>query len=344
MVSRIGILTGGGDCPGLNAAIRAVVRRALQDNLLCFGFHGGWTGVIDVEASPLDLAATRGLLHRGGTMLGTSRVDPFREERGVERIRESMDIHRLDGLIVIGGEGTLAAARRLHDDEGIPLIGIPKTIDNDVAATELTIGFSTAVDIATEAVDRLHSTAESHDRVQVLEVMGRHAGWIATFAGMAGGADSILIPEVPFDIAEVSRHLKHRAATGRDFSIVVVAEGAVPAPGTLEVPEVPTDEFGRPRLGGLSHTVAAEIEERTGFEARVTILGHVQRGGTPNATDRMLATRMGVRAADLAKEGRWGTMTALHNGVVDAVGLAEATGGIKTVPPGLYEVAAVFFG
>jgi ATP-dependent phosphofructokinase / diphosphate-dependent phosphofructokinase len=344
MAGRIGILTGGGDCPGLNAAIRAVVRRGLQDNLMTFGFHGGWNGLLDLESMPLDLAATRGLLHRGGTMLGTSRVDPFRAERGVERIREALEIHRLDGLVVIGGEGTLAASRRLHEDEGIPIIGIPKTIDNDVAATELTIGFPTAVDIATEAVDRLHSTAESHDRVQVLEVMGRNAGWIATFAGMAGGADSILIPEVPFDIEQVSRHLRHRVATGRDFSIVVVAEGALPVEGTLEIPENPTDEFGRPRLGGLAHTIAAEIEERTGFEARVTILGHVQRGGTPNATDRTLATRMGVRAADLAMDGRWGTMTALQCGKVDAVTLAEATAELKIVPPRLYDVAEVFFG
>jgi ATP-dependent phosphofructokinase / diphosphate-dependent phosphofructokinase len=344
MVSRIGILTGGGDCPGLNAAIRAVVRRALQDNLLCFGFHGGWTGVIDVEASPLDLAATRGLLHRGGTMLGTSRVDPFREERGVERIRESMDIHRLDGLIVIGGEGTLAAARRLHDDEGIPLIGIPKTIDNDVAATELTIGFSTAVDIATEAVDRLHSTAESHDRVQVLEVMGRHAGWIATFAGMAGGADSILIPEVPFDIAEVSRHLKHRAGDrpglldrggGRGSRA-----GARHARGSRGAHRRVRAAAARgPVAHGRGRDRGAHRVRGPGHDPRSRAAGRHAERDRPDARDPN-----GVRAADLAMEGRWGTMTALRNGVVDAVPLAEATGGIKTVPAGLYEVAAVFFG
>ncbi|MEX0705123.1 MAG: ATP-dependent 6-phosphofructokinase, partial [Nitriliruptoraceae bacterium] len=251
---------------------------------------------------------------------------------------------RLDGLVVIGGEGTLSASCRLYEDEGIPIIGIPKTIDNDVAGTESTIGFATAVDVATEAVDRLHSTAESHNRVQVLEVMGRHAGWIATHAGMAGGADAILIPEVPFDIDAVARHLQHRADTGRDFSIVVVAEGATPVEGTLQIPEVPTDEFGRPRLGGLAHTVAHELETRTGYEARVTILGHVQRGGTPSAVDRVLATRMGVRAAALAVDEQWGQMTALRGGVVVPVSLAEATAELRTVPENLYRVAEVFFG
>ncbi len=344
MTSRIGVLTGGGDCPGLNAAIRAIVRRGTQSDVHTFGFRGGWHGVLDGEAQPLTLASTRGLLHRGGTVLGTSRVDPYREDRGIERIHETLRTHRLDGLVVIGGEGTLSASRRLFEDEGIPIVGIPKTIDNDVGGTEATIGFATAVDIATEAVDRLHSTAESHDRVQVLEVMGRHAGWIATYAGMAGGADAILIPEVPFDIDAVARHLRHRAASGRDFSIVVVAEGATPAEGTLQIPEVPADEFGRPRLGGLAHTIAHEIEDRTGYEARVTILGHVQRGGTPSAVDRVLATRMGVRAAALAIDGEWGQMTALRNGVVVPVPLAEATAELKTVPEALYRVAEVFFG
>lgn len=344
MVSRIGVLTGGGDCPGLNAAIRAIVRRAITYNVTTYGFRGGWKGVLALEIEQLTLASTRGLLHRGGTVLGTSRVSPYFVDGGVERVAEALDVHRLDGLIVIGGEGTLSAARRLHDDAGIPIVGIPKTIDNDVDGTESTIGFSTAVDIATEAVDRLHSTAESHNRVQVLEVMGRHAGWIATRAGMAGGADAILIPEVPFDIAQVARHLKHRAGTGRDFSIVVVAEGAMPKEGTIEIPESPRDEFGRPKLGGLAFTIADEIEERTGFEARVTVLGHVQRGGTPNPTDRALATRMGVRAVDLAVQQQWGRMTALRNGMVSGITLAEATTRLKTVPEGLYEVAEVFFG
>jgi 6-phosphofructokinase 1 len=344
VVSRIGILTGGGDCPGLNAAIRAVVRKADQHNVQCFGFPEGWQGVIENQAQQLTLGTTRGLLHRGGTILGTSRTDPYRVDAGVERIQDTLEIHRLDGLVVIGGEGTLAAATRLHVDEGVPIIGVPKTIDNDVGATELTIGFITAVQVATEAVDRLHSTAESHNRVMVLEVMGRHAGWIATYAGIAGGADAILIPEKPFDIDEVGRHLKHRVGQGRDFSIVVVAEGAQPEPGTMEVPEPPKDEFGRPRLGGIGHTIAHEIEDRTGFASRVTILGHVQRGGTPEPVDRVLATRYGVRAVELAMDGAWGAMTALVGSEIVAVSLAEATKELKQVPASLYEVAEVFFG
>lgn len=344
MVSRIGLLTGGGDCPGLNAAIRAVVRRAESRNVMTFGFHNGWAGVLAGQAEQLTLASTRGLLHRGGTVLGTSRVDPYREEAGIQRIHDALEIHRLDGLIVIGGEGTLSCSRQLCDDEGIPVVGIPKTIDNDVAATDLSIGFVTAVDTATEAVDRLHTTAESHDRVMVLEVMGRHAGWIATYSGIAGGADAILIPEHPFNINEVSRHIKHRAAIGRDFSIVVVAEGAVPVEGTLELPEPELDQFGRPRLGGIGHVIAHEIEGRTGIEARVTILGHVQRGGSPSPLDRVLATTLGVNAVDMAMEGAWGRMAALRGRTVVPVGLAEATAGLNTVPRGLYSVAEVFFG
>jgi ATP-dependent phosphofructokinase / diphosphate-dependent phosphofructokinase len=344
MVSRFGILTGGGDCPGLNAAIRALVRRADQSNVATYGFRNGWQGVLELEAEQLTIASTRGLLHRGGTVLGTSRVDPYRERDGVRRIQEALEVHRLDGLVVIGGEGTLAAAARLHADEGLPLIGIPKTIDNDVAGTELTIGFLTAVSTATEAVDRLHSTAESHNRVMVLEVMGRHAGWIATFAGMAGGADAILIPEVPFDMDAVGRHLKHRAGVGRDFSIVVVAEGAEPVPGTMSLPDHPTDEFGRPKLGGIGHTIAHEIEARTGFPARVTQLGHVQRGGSPVPMDRSIATQMGVRGADMVIAGEWGRMTAYHAGRIDPVELADIAGRLKAVPEELYRVAEVFFG
>jgi phosphofructokinase-like protein len=344
MVRRLGLLTGGGDCAGLNAAIRAVVRRAEQDNIAIFGFRNGWKGVLEGETERLTLASTRGLLHRGGTILGTSRVSPYYETDGVAGVRQAMDVHRLDGLIVIGGEGTLSASLRLHRDEGIPIIGIPKTIDNDVAETELSIGFLTAVRVASEAADRLHSTAESHDRVQVLEVMGRHAGWIATYAGMAGGADVILIPEFPFDISAVARHLQHRAGTGRDFSVVVVAEGAQPQPDTLVIPEVAKDEFGRPRLGGISHTIAHEIETRTGFEARVTILGHVQRGGTPTAVDRVLATRMGVQAVEAASAGAWGTMTAQRCGRVEQVSLESATQELNRVPADLYHAAEVFFG
>ena len=344
MVSRFGILTGGGDCPGLNAAIRATVRRADQQNVTTFGFRNGWEGVLQSEVEQLTLASTRGLLHRGGTVLGTSRVDPYRERDGVRRIEDALEVHRLDGLVVIGGEGTLAAATRLHVDEGLPIVGVPKTIDNDVAETELTIGFLTAVATATEAVDRLHSTAESHNRVMVLEVMGRHAGWIATFAGMAGGADAILIPEVPFDIDAVGRHLRHRAGVGRDFSIVVVAEGAEPVPGTMELPEHPMDEFGRPKLGGIGHTIAHEIESRTGFDARVTQLGHVQRGGSPVPMDRTIATRMGVAAAELAVADEWGKMTAYQSSLVIPVDLEEVAGQHKGVPESLFRVAEVFFG
>ncbi len=344
MVNRIGILTGGGDCPGLNAAIRAIVRRADHHNIQTFGFRDGWKGVLQSETEQLTIASTRGLLHRGGTLLGTSRVDPYREDRGIERIREALDVHRLDGLVVIGGEGTLSASTRLYEDEGIPIVGIPKTIDNDVNGTDLTIGFLTAVDTATEAVDRLHSTAESHNRVMVLEVMGRHAGWIATYAGMAGGADAILVPEVPFDIDAVARHLKHRAGSGRDFSIVVVAEGAMPKEGSMELSEPPKDEFGRPKLGGLAHSIAHELEERTTFPCRVTILGHVQRGGTPNPMDRVIATRFGVKATDLARSGEWGMMTGFRDNRVLPVPLKEATAELKTVPEKLYRVAEVFFG
>lgn len=344
MVNRLGILTGGGDCPGLNAAIRAIVRRADQENIQTFGFTDGWHGVLDNNVRELTTSSTRGLLHRGGTILGTSRVDPYREEDGVARIKDALEVHRLDGLIVIGGEGTLSATTRLSVDEDIPLIGIPKTIDNDVNATELTIGFLTAVDTATEAVDKLHSTAESHNRVMVLEVMGRHAGWIATFAGMAGGADAILIPEVPYDIDAVCRHLKHRAGMGRDFSIVVVAEGATPVAGTMELADHELDEFGRPRLGGIGYQIANEIEKRTDFSARYTILGHVQRGGTPNPMDRVLATRMGVKALDTANRGQWGMMAGVERAVVRTVPLQEATKELKVVPEPLYRVAEAFFG
>lgn len=344
MVRRIGLLTGGGDCSGLNAAIRAVVRRAEQENVTVYGFRDGWKGVLEQETEVLDLRATRGLLHRGGTALGTSRVSPFYEPDGVRRVQEAVEVHGLDGLVVIGGEGTLSASRRLHAEAGVPLVGIPKTIDNDVAGTDLSIGFLTAVRVASEAADRLHSTAESHDRVQVLEVMGRHAGWIATYAGIAGGADAILIPEVPFDIDAVARHLRHRAGTGRDFSVVVVAEGAQPVPGSLTLPESPTDEFGRPRLGGLGHTIAHELEARTGFEHRVTILGHVQRGGTPTPVDRIIASQMGVGAVDAVLDGAWGMMVGVEGPELVRVPLADATRELKRVPTDLYRVGEVFFG
>jgi len=344
-IQRIGVLTGGGDCPGLNAVIRGIVRRGVEDhNLSVVGFRNGWQGVLEAATVPLTIESTRGILHRGGTMLGTSRTDPISIDGGVGRILDALEVHRIDGLIVIGGEGTLSAATHLHRDHGIPIVGVPKTIDNDLGGTDYTIGFATALDIATEAVDRLHSTAESHNRVMVLEVMGRHAGWIATYAGMAGGADAILIPEQPFDIDKVCRHLKRRHGTGRTFSIVVVAEGAVPAAGTMELPDYDLDEFDRPVLGGLASHLGPIIEQRTGFSTRVTILGHVQRGGRPNAADRVLGSSMGVRACDFAQQQRWGTMTAMRGYSVVAVDLREATASLKQVPKEIYEVAQVFFG
>jgi 6-phosphofructokinase 1 len=343
--SRLGVLTGGGDCPGLNAVIRAIVRRGIDaHNLRLYGFRDGWRGVLEAVAEPLDFQATRGILHRGGTILGTSRTDPIAAERGVERILETLEVHGIDGLIVIGGEGTLSAATVLSSEHGVPIVGVPKTIDNDLGGTEFTVGFSTALDIATEAVDRLHTTAESHTRVMLLEVMGRHAGWIATLAGIAGGADAILIPEQPFDVEAVARHLKRRHGTGKAFSIVVVAEGAVPADGTMSLPEYDNDEFGRPVLGGIANVLAPVIEEMTGSETRVTILGHVQRGGTPSAFDRVLGSNFGVAAVDLAAEGRWGTMVAMRGNAVVPVPLSEATATLKTVPAQLYETARTFFG
>jgi ATP-dependent phosphofructokinase / diphosphate-dependent phosphofructokinase len=345
VTSRIGVLTGGGDCPGLNAVIRAVVRRGIDaHNLGVWGFRNGWQGVLDAAATPLNFEATRGILHRGGTILGTSRTDPIAADDGVARIREALDVHNLDGLVVIGGEGTLSAATALWEDHGIPIVGVPKTIDNDLGGTDATIGFATALDIATEAVDRLHSTAESHNRVMLLEVMGRHAGWIATYAGIAGGADAILIPEHPFDIDRVSRHLKRRHGQGRSFSIVVVAEGALPAEGSLDLPEYDLDEFGRPVLGGIGAFLGPLIEERTGFATRVTILGHVQRGGSPNAVDRVLGSTMGVAAVDCAAMGAWGKMIGARGNSMRAVELAEATRKLKTVPQEIYDVAEVFFG
>jgi 6-phosphofructokinase 1 len=341
---RLGVLTGGGDCPGLNAAIRAVVRRGVRAHDVEFvGFQDGWKGVLDDECEPLGVPETRGILDRGGTILGSSGTDPIRAEDGPDRVHATLERHELDGLVVIGGEGTLKAAVPLAD-RGVRIVGIPKTIDNDVSGTEMTIGFMTAAQIATDAVDRLHSTAESHDRVMLVEVMGRHAGWIAIHAGMAGGADAILTPEQPFDLDEVSDHLRHRHATRRSFSIVVVAEGATPIEGTLDLPAAALDENGFPRLGGLASRLAPEIEERTGFATRVTILGHLQRGGSPVAFDRVLATRFGIAAADLAAGGGWGRMVALHGAQIRDVPIADAVAVRNLVPLELLGEAAVFFG
>jgi phosphofructokinase-like protein len=345
-MARVGLLTGGGDCPGLNAVIRAVVRRGVAEGEHSFvGFRYGWAGVLEDEAIELTLQSTAGILPRGGTILGTSRTNPFAGDRdGVAAVRRTMERRALDALIPIGGEDTLGAALRLHQ-AGIPVVGVPKTIDNDLAGTDVTFGFQTAVQIVTDAIDRLHSTAESHNRVMVVEVMGRHAGWIATHGGIAGGADAILVPERPFEIEQVCAHLRRRHALGRSFSIVVVAEGALPSDGSLEPrADAPTDAFGHARLGGIGVMLEHEIEARTGFETRVTILGHVQRGGTPVAFDRVLATRFGVAAIEAVAAQRFGTMVALRGTQIVSVELEEALREPKLLDPALYETAELFFG
>ncbi|HST56472.1 MAG TPA: 6-phosphofructokinase [Solirubrobacteraceae bacterium] len=342
---RVGVLTGGGDCPGLNAVIRAVVRRGLGAGEHSFrGFRYGWAGVLAGDAIELTLQSTAGILPRGGTILGTSRTNPFAGgDDGLLRVREAFERERLDALVPIGGEDTLGVALRLSHG-GIPVVGVPKTIDNDLGATDVTFGFNTAVQIATDAIDRLHTTAESHNRVIVVEVMGRHAGWIAVHAGMAGGADAILVPERPFDIDAVCASLRRRHAHGRTFSIVVVAEGATALAGTLQTRSGGQDAFGHARLGGIGVALESEIEARTGFETRVTILGHVQRGGTPTAYDRVLATRFGVAAMDAVAAGRFGQMVALRATEIVEVPLEEALREPKLIDPKLYETAEVFFG
>jgi 6-phosphofructokinase 1 len=341
---RIGILTGGGDCPGLNAVIRAIVRKGIDRyGHAILGFRDGWRGPLENDYHELTIESVRGILPRGGTILGSSRTNPFKREDGADRIRATIESLRLDGLIAIGGEDTLGAAARLAA-AGVPVLGVPKTIDNDIGATDQTFGFDTAVQVASDAIDRLHTTAESHHRNLVVEVMGRHAGWIALHSGMAGGADVILIPERPFDIEEVCRLIRRRHSRGRYFSIVVVAEGATPAAGTLEVVHTGEDEFGHARLGGIGALLEREIEERTGFETRTTVLGHIQRGGTPTAFDRVLATRFGSTAIDAASEGRWGMMVSLRGTRIELVPLEDAVSELRTVPVEDYEAAAAFFG
>jgi ATP-dependent phosphofructokinase / diphosphate-dependent phosphofructokinase len=341
---RIGMLTGGGDCPGLNAVIRAVVRKGIDeygDQLV--GFRDGWRGVLENVQDELTIESTRGILPRGGTILGSSRTNPSKREGGVDLVAQNLERHRLDGLIAIGGEDTLGAANRLSE-AGINVIGVPKTIDNDLGSTDQTFGFDTALHVATEAIDRLHTTAESHHRILVVEVMGRNAGWIALHSGVAGGADVILIPEIPFDIEEVCRLIGRRHGRGRYFSIVVAAEGAMPKKGTMSVATGELDEFGHPRLGGIGQALEREIEKRTGFETRATVLGHVQRGGTPTAFDRVLATRLGLAAIEAAHAGRWGTMTALRATEIELVQLADAVAEVRRVPVEEYERYGVLFG
>ena len=337
---RLGILTGGGDCPGLNAVIRAVVlhgKRRWGDEVV--GFRDGWRGVVDDDAFTIAPERASRILSRGGTILGTSRVHPFMTDDGPRRAAETLQRRGVEALIVVGGEGTLSVANRLHRDHGMALVGVPKTIDNDVGVTQLTFGFETAVQTATDAIDRLHTTAESHNRVMVVEVMGRHAGHVALWAGIAGGAAAILVPEIPFDIAAIGADLHRLQAEGARSSVVVVAEGARPLPGTLDVPEPGVDEYGHVRLGGIGAIVAAEIERRIGTETRVTVLGHVQRGGTPTAFDRVLCTSFGVAATDAVHDGAWGQMVAVSDGRVVLVRLAEATEALKPIPRELWDVA-----
>jgi phosphofructokinase-like protein len=339
---RIGVLTGGGDCPGLNAVIRAVVRKgAATYGHELVGFRHGWRGVLERELVPLTIAGTRGLVHRGGTILGTSRTNPFAEQ--VARVLATLDAESVDALVTIGGDDTLGVAARLAG-EGVASVGVPKTIDNDLSATDFTFGFQTAVQIATDAIDRLHTTAESHDRVMVVEVMGRHAGWIAVYSGIAGGADVVLVPEEPFDVDDVCAQINQRHAHGASFSIVVVAEGAVSKGGGHTTQSSEVDAFGHVRLGGVGNALAQEIERRTGYETRVTILGHVLRGGTPTAYDRVLATRFGVAAIDAVHDGAFGVMVALRGTRIVRVPIGDAVGTAKTVDPDLVDVARVFFG
>ena len=340
---RIGVLTGGGDCPGLNAVIRAVVRKGIGVYGHEFvGFRDGWRGPLQAETMPLGIPEVRGILPRGGTILGSSRTNPVKVEGGIETIRRNMADLGVDALIAIGGEDTLGVATHLHA-AGVPVVGVPKTIDNDLSGTDYTFGFDTAVTVATEAIDRLHTTAESHHRVLVVEVMGRHAGWIALHAGMAGGANVILIPEVPFDIERVCAAITSRFST-RYAPIVVVSEGAVPQEGTMELVSGDLDAFGHVRLGGIGDRLAKEIEVRTGAESRAVVLGHIQRGGTPTPFDRWLATRFGLHAIDAVHEKDWGKMTALRGTDIVRVPLADATRQLKLVDLKLYAEAEVFFG
>jgi 6-phosphofructokinase 1 len=337
----LGVLTAGGDCPGLNAVLRGVVARATsRHGLEVVGVLDGWDGLMDGRVRPLDRPAVRGILQRGGTILGTSRRDPYVHGDGYASVRGTLQANGIEALVVIGGDGTLRTAQRLHE-EGLPVVAVPKTIDNDIAGTDVTFGFDTAVQVATEAIDRLTTTAEAHNRIMLVEVMGRTKGWIAVHAGIAGGADAILIPEAPYDLEEVARIIRTRHRHGHRYSVVVVAEGVEPPAGDLVVQ---LDAFGFERLGGVAHAIAPQLEALTGFETRVTVLGHVQRGGTPSAFDRVLATRFGVAAADLAVEGRFGSMVSLRGAEMVAVPLADACVEIRGVPPSLYDVARTFWG
>ena len=340
---KIGVLTGGGDCPGLNSAIRAIVRKSIQDNDTVTGIRYGWKGLLENDYSELDIYSISGILPKGGTILGTSRTNPYKKENGPQIIKKNFEELGLDALIVIGGEDTLGIAEKLFH-EGLNIVGVPKTIDNDLSATDFTFGFDTAVNIVTECIDRLHTTAESHNRIMVVEVMGRHAGWIATYAGIAGGADYILIPEIPIDVEVVCESIRKRHQIKKNFSIIVVAEGAYFKDKSLYIQEKKLDEFGHVRLGGIGQVLSKIIEEKTGFETRVTVLGHIQRGGSPSAFDRVLGTRFGIKAVELIKKKKYGRMVALRGSEIVDVPLTEATAKLKTVDLKIYEIAKIFFG
>lgn len=342
-MNKIGILTGGGDCPGLNPVIRAVVRKAINDGYEVIGIKNGWKGLIDNDTVKLDLNAISGILPKGGTILGTSRTNPYKKEGGLEKVRVNFKSLGLDALIAVGGEDTLGVAAKLTKDGISNIVGVPKTIDNDLSCTDYTFGFDTAINTAMECIDKLHTTAESHHRIMVVEVMGRHAGWIAVEAGLAGGADVILIPEIPIDIDEVTSDIKKRHGRGKTFSIVVVAEGAQ-FKQKMVTQEEKLDEFGHVRLGGIGEMLASEIEKRTGYETRVTVLGHIQRGGTPTAFDRILGTRFGIKAVELVKAKKFGRMAALSGNKIIDVDLNQAVAALKTIDMGLYDIAKVFFG
>ena len=340
-MTTVGLLTGGGDAPGLNAVLRAIVRRSLPRGMRMIGIRHGWRGLLNLETTALDASAVSGILHRGGTILGTSRTNPYKNPEDARRVEANFSALRLDALVAIGGEDTLGVAAKLSA-AGFPVVGVPKTIDNDLSGTDITFGFDTAVSIATEAIDRLHSTAESHDRVIVCEVMGRHAGWIALHAGMAGGADFVLFPERLVDVDAVCAAVKRREARGLRFSIIVAAEGARLAEGEVTKAEE-TDAFGHAKLGGIGERLAHEIEARIGCETRSVQLGHVQRGGTPTAFDRWLGSRYGLLAADMVDERKFGMMAAYRGGIFEAVPLASAVAQLKTVPAALIDQASALF-
>ena len=341
---KIGILTGGGDCPGLNPVIRAVVRKGLNEGQEIIGIKNGWKGLIENDIMALNLDAVSGILPKGGTILGTSRTNPYKKEGDLQKLKDNYRKSGLGALIVVGGEDTLSVAAKLIKDGITNIVGVPKTIDNDISCTDYTFGFNTALNTVMECIDKLHTTAESHHRIMVVEVMGRHAGWIAIESGIAGGADVILIPELPIDVEEVCNLIKKRHQRGKTFSIVVVAEGAKFKEGTMITKTEKLDEFGHVILGGIAETLAREIEKRTGYETRVSVLGHIQRGGTPTAFDRILGTRFGVRAVELIKNKKFGRMVALTGNKIIDVPIEEAVRVLKTVDMELYEIAKEFFG